>query len=86
MEAGQIDRTQLTPQYGVQLTDHAVQATSYQLKEYGASPIGAQVLRSHTAGDQTIHLGDLAPVSQASLWSRVFNIRVLIKETRFARA
>jgi hypothetical protein len=56
MEAGQIDRTQLTPRYGAQLTDDAIQAMSHQLKQYGASPIGAQVLRSHTAGDQTIYL------------------------------
>jgi hypothetical protein len=56
MEAGQIDRAQLTPRYGAQLTDAAVQAMSHQLKEYGASPIGAQVLRSRTADDQTIYL------------------------------
>jgi hypothetical protein len=56
MEAGQIDRTQLTSKYGAQLTDDAVQAMSRQLKLYGASPTGAQVLKSRTIDDQTFYL------------------------------
>jgi len=56
MTAGQIDRTQLTPTYSAQLTDGAVQAMSRQLQQYGASPTGAEVLRSRTADDQTFYL------------------------------
>jgi|SRR5271166_1645234 len=56
MEAGQIDRTQLTPRYSAQLSDDAVQSMSRQLKQYGASPIGAQVLRTRGFEDQTIYL------------------------------
>jgi hypothetical protein len=58
MEAGQIDRTQLTPEYSAQLTDDAVEGLSRHLKEfgYGAPPTGAQVLRSGTVDDQTIYV------------------------------
>ena len=56
MEAGQIDRTQLEPKYSAQLSDDAVQAMSRQLKQYGASPIGAQILRTRAFNDQTIYL------------------------------
>jgi hypothetical protein len=56
MEAGQIDRTQLNSRYSAQLTDDAVQAMSRQLKRYGASPTGAQVLRTRTTDDQSFYL------------------------------
>ena len=56
MEAGQIDRTQLTPRYSAQLTDDAVLAMSSQLKRYGASPRAAQVLRTRMIDDQTFYL------------------------------
>ena len=56
MEAGQIDRTQLASAYNAQLTDGAVQAMSHQLKQYGASPTRAQVLRSRSTDDQTFYL------------------------------
>ena len=56
MEAGQIDRAQLTSGYSAQLTDDAVQAMSRQLKQYGASPTSAQVLRNRTTDDQTFYL------------------------------
>ena len=35
MQAANIDRTQYTAAYGVQLTDDAVQAMSHQLNQYG---------------------------------------------------
>ena len=58
MRTGQIDRTQLAADYNAQLTDDVVQATSRYLKryEYGASPTGAQVLKSRTTGEQTFYV------------------------------
>src|SRR6516162_5703603 len=58
MRTGQIDRTQLAADYSAQLTDDAVQALARHLKEYdyGASPFGAQVLKTHTIGDQTLYV------------------------------
>ena len=58
MRTGQIDRTQLAADYSAQLTDDAVQAMSRYLKEYeyGASPTGAQVLKTRTIGEQTFYV------------------------------
>ena len=58
MQSGQIDRTQLTPEYSAQLTDGAVRDLSKHLKEdnYGASPTGAKILRTKTAGDQIFYV------------------------------
>ena len=58
MRAGQIDRTQLAADYSAQLTDDVVQATARYLKqyEYGASPTGAQVLKTRTTGEQTFYV------------------------------
>ena len=58
MRTGQIDRTQLATDYSAQLTDDAVQAMSRYLKEYeyGASPTGAQVLKTRTIGEQTFYV------------------------------
>jgi hypothetical protein len=58
MRTGEIDRMQLTDGYSAQLTDEAVQAMSRYLKkyEYGASPTGAKVLQTRTAGEQTFYL------------------------------
>jgi hypothetical protein len=58
MRTGQIDRTQLAADYNAQLTDDAVQAMSRYLKEYeyGASPTGAQVLKTRTIGEQTFYV------------------------------
>jgi hypothetical protein len=58
MQTGQIDRTQLAAEYNAQLTDDAVQAMSRFLKEhdYGASPTGAQVLKTSTVGEQTFYV------------------------------
>ena len=46
MQAGQIDRSQLTADYSAQLTDAAVQGMSRYLREfrYGVSPTRAEVL------------------------------------------
>jgi hypothetical protein len=57
MRTGQIDRTQLTPEYSAQLTDDAVKEMSAYLSEYkyGASPTGAHILRNRTAGEQTFY-------------------------------
>jgi hypothetical protein len=58
MRTGQIDRTQLTPRYSAHLTEDAVQGMSRFIKayDYGASPVGAQVIRTHSAGGQTFHV------------------------------
>jgi len=58
MRTGQIDRTQLAADYSAQLTDDAVQTMSRYLKEYeyGASPTGAQVLKTRTIGEQTFYV------------------------------
>jgi hypothetical protein len=58
MRTGQIDRTQLAADYSAQLTDDVVQATSQYLKkyEYGASPTGAQILKTRTTGEQTFYV------------------------------
>jgi hypothetical protein len=44
MQAGKIDRTEYTAEYGAQLTDAAVQAMSHQLNQYGASPLRAEIM------------------------------------------
>lgn len=61
MHAGQIDRLQLAPEYSAHLTDEAVRDMSRYLKEYhfGASPVGAQILRRHSAGEQTFCLAKI---------------------------
>jgi hypothetical protein len=57
MRTGQIDRTRLTAEYSAQLTDDAVKKMSAYLNEYkyGASPTGAQILRTRTIGEQTFY-------------------------------
>jgi len=57
MRTGEIDRTQLTAAYSAQLTDDAVRKMSAYLNEYkyGASPTGAQILRTRTIGEQTFY-------------------------------
>ena len=62
IRTGQIDRTQLAADYSAQLTDDAVQAMSRYLKEYkyGASPTGAEILKTRTIGEQTFYVVKLA--------------------------
>ena|SRR5215831_18548139 len=58
MQNGQIDRTQLTPDYSAQLTDTAVQGMSRYLREYkyGVTPTGAEVVQTHKNGGQTLYV------------------------------
>jgi hypothetical protein len=58
MRRGQIDRTQLDARYSTHLTEDAVQWMSCFLRayEYGASPLRAEVVRTHSTDDQTFHL------------------------------
>jgi hypothetical protein len=57
MRTGQIDRTQLTPQYSAQVTNELVHKMSAYLNQYkyGASPIGAKILRTRSTGEQTFY-------------------------------
>jgi hypothetical protein len=58
MQTGQINRTELAPEYNAQLTDDVVQATAKRIKEYayGSSPTGTQVITSRTIGEQTFYI------------------------------
>ena len=58
MRTGQIDRTQLTADYGAQLTDDAVSGMSQYLNryQYGASPLGATILLTRSDEGQTFHV------------------------------
>jgi hypothetical protein len=55
LQAGQIDRAQLTPLYNQQLTDGAVKEMARHLKSYGA-PTGGDLLQTHTIDTQTFTL------------------------------
>jgi hypothetical protein len=55
MQAGKIDRTQYTAAYGAELTDDAVQAMSHHLNEYGAAPIGAEIMQKRSVDNQTLY-------------------------------
>jgi hypothetical protein len=55
MQAGKINRTQYTADYGAQLTDDAVQAMSHQLNQYGASPIRAEIMQKRSVDNQTFY-------------------------------
>jgi hypothetical protein len=56
MQAGKIDRTQLTATYSAQLTDDAVREMSRKVNLYGAPPRRAEILQSRTIADQTFYL------------------------------
>ena len=58
MRSGDIDRTQLSAEYSAHLTDRAVQWMSRYLQayEYGALPLGADVLKTRVTDDQTLHV------------------------------
>jgi hypothetical protein len=55
IQAGKIDRKQYTAAYGAQLTDDAVQAMSQQVRQYGASPIRAEIMQKRSADNQTFY-------------------------------
>jgi len=58
MRTGEIDRTQLDARYNAHLTDEAVQGMSRFLRayQYGTSPVGAHIVRMHSAEGQSFHL------------------------------
>ena len=56
MQAGQLDRTQLSEAYSAQLTDDAVSEMSRKVNLYGAQPKSAEILQSRTIADQTFYL------------------------------
>jgi hypothetical protein len=58
MHAGQLDRTQLAPEYSAHLTDGAMRQMSEFLKAYhfGALPVAAHIMRTDHRGDQTFCL------------------------------
>ena len=55
MQLGKIDRTQYTATYGAQLTDADVQAMSHQLNQYGAPPLGAEIMQKRSVDNQTFY-------------------------------
>ncbi len=58
MRTGEIDRSQLAPEYGAHLTDRAVEDMSRYLKayEFGHLPLEAHVLQTRETGTQRIHV------------------------------
>ncbi|HEY4042622.1 MAG TPA: hypothetical protein VGM32_12365 [Rhodopila sp.] len=58
MRSGQIDRSQLAPEYSAHLTDEAVLGMSRYIKayEFGHLPLHAHVLKTRVSGDQTFHV------------------------------
>jgi hypothetical protein len=56
MQAGQIDRTQLTAACNAQPTDDAVREMSDKVNLYGALPNSAEILQNRTMGDQKFYL------------------------------
>jgi len=66
MQAGKIDRTEYTAEYGAQLTDDAVQAMSHQLNQYGASPLRAEIMQKRAIDNQTFYQVKLFPRGDAA--------------------
>ena len=69
-------RRPLTPEYDAHLTDYAVEHMSRFLREYkfGASPLGAHVMRRQEMGDQTFYLTKiLSPRADAASFLLGFN-------------
>ena len=58
MRSGEIDRTQLAPEYDAHLTDHAIEQMSRYLKryEFGHLPLEAHVMHTREASGQRIHV------------------------------
>ena len=58
MRSGEIDRSQLAPEYSAHLTDHAIEQMSRYMKRYqfGHAPLEAHVMQTREAGAQKIHL------------------------------
>ena len=62
MRTGEIDRTQLAPEYSAHLTDAAIKWMSDYIKayEFGHLPLHAEVLKTRESGDQTFHVVKIA--------------------------
>jgi hypothetical protein len=62
MRTGDIDRTQLAPEYNAHLTDEAIKWMSNYLKayEFGHLPLHAEVLKTRESGYQTFHVVKIA--------------------------
>lgn len=56
MQAGQLDRSQLTAAYSAQLTDATVSEMSHKVNLYGAAPTSAKILQSRSTADQKFYL------------------------------
>ncbi|MBV8095675.1 MAG: hypothetical protein JO110_21090 [Acetobacteraceae bacterium] len=58
MRSGEIDRTQLSPEYSAHLSEEAVQGMSRYLRayEFGHLPLHAHVMHTRVSDDQTFHL------------------------------
>ncbi len=61
MRTGKINRSQLSAAYSAQLPAHAIEGMSrfLQAYEFGATPLGAHVVRTHVSGHQTFYLTKL---------------------------
>jgi hypothetical protein len=58
MREGEINRSELSPEYDAHLTDHAVEHMSRYLKryEFGHLPLEANVIHSRESQTQTFHM------------------------------
>jgi hypothetical protein len=55
LQAGQIDRAQMTTAFSEHLTDEAVREMAHYLKSYGP-PAGEEIIQSRTIQDQTFYV------------------------------
>jgi hypothetical protein len=62
MRTGQIDRTELAPEYSAHLTDAAVKGMSDYLRryEFGHLPLHAELIKTRESGNQTFHVVKIA--------------------------
>ena len=58
MRSGEIDRSQLSPEYSAHLSEEAVQGMSRYLRayEFGHLPLHAHVMNTRVSGDQSFHV------------------------------
>ena len=61
MQTGQIDRTQLTPEFSKQLTEDSVKQMAQYLKghDYGVPPQRAEIVQTRTVRDQHLYVVEL---------------------------
>jgi hypothetical protein len=62
MRTGNVDRSELTAEYSRHLTDDAIRDMSTFLRkyEYGAEPLGAELLLKRAGGKQTFYIVKIA--------------------------